>query len=193
MKILIAEDDRVARLLLNVTLKKLGYEVVEAEDGEQAWQIFHQQTIRMLISDWMMPKINGLRLSYGIRELKRPYYTYIILLTSLDGKQNYLQGMEAGVDDFIVKPFDVETLHTRLRVARRVLDLQAEVKELRGMLPTCFYCRRVRDDRNRWIPMEEYIASRSGATFSHGVCPDCYVKHIQPLKDQNNRDELNQP
>jgi signal transduction histidine kinase len=130
MKILIAEDDATSRDILAHVLRQLGHEVVEAADGEEAWAVFQREHVPLLISDWMMPGLDGLQLCRRIRAEQRPKYTYIILLTVLGGKQNYLDAMEAGTDDFISKPFDVDQLHTRLRVAERILGLQRELQEI---------------------------------------------------------------
>ena len=134
MKILIAEDDTVSRLLLNATLKKLGHEVLAMENGRDAWSAWQEEHFPLLISDWMMPHVDGLELCRLIRAKGRTEYTYIILLTALGGKGSYLAGMEAGADDFITKPFDEEQLSARLRVAKRILDLQAALLESQGAL-----------------------------------------------------------
>jgi signal transduction histidine kinase len=130
MKILVAEDDATSRIILTHVLAQLGHEVVATADGEEAWAVFRQAHVPLLISDWMMPGMDGLELCRRIRAESRSRYTYIILLTVLGGKQNYLEAMEAGTDDFISKPFDVDQLHARLRVAERILGLQTELREL---------------------------------------------------------------
>ena len=107
MKILIAEDDRVSRIVLTELLTKNGHEVIAVENGQLAWDLFSSHPVPMLISDWMMPVMDGLELCRRIRAEKRASYTYVILLTALSGKANYLEGMQAGADDFVVKPFDV--------------------------------------------------------------------------------------
>ncbi|MGZ6222648.1 MAG: response regulator [Syntrophales bacterium] len=180
MKILISEDDSVSRLLLSATLKKLGHEVVETSNGKEAWEIFQKEYFPVLISDWMMPEMDGLELLQMIRAEKREKYTYILLLTALEGKESYLEGMKVGADDFITKPFDEEQLAARLIVAERILSLQTEVKQLQRLLPICSYCKKIRDDKNYWEQVEKYIGQRTGTVFSHGVCPDCYEKFIKP-------------
>jgi phosphoserine phosphatase RsbU/P len=184
MKILIAEDDRVSRILLSEVLANLGHEVIAVEDGQKAWEAYSSQPVPLLISDWMMPSMNGLELSRKIRAEKRASYTYIILLTARSGKANYLEGMEAGADDFMVKPFDPDELQARLKAAGRVLALQQEVRQLRGLLPICSYCKKIRDDRDVWTQMEVYVSERSEALFSHGLCPDCYDKELKPQLDE---------
>lgn len=180
MKILTADDDESARKILTKALKALGHEVVETRDGHEAWMEYRLHHFNLVISDWMMPKMNGIELTRSIRQEERAKYTYVIMLTSLEGKGRYLEGMEAGADDFINKPFDKDTLAARLRVAERILNLQAEVTQLEGLLPICSYCKKIKDDENTWQQMESYISKRTEANFSHGICPDCYEKHMVP-------------
>lgn len=180
MKILTADDDSISRKILTATLRLFGHEVVETRDGAEAWAQFRLYYYPLVISDWMMPNVDGIELCRRIRSEQRPKYTYVILLTSLEGKDKYLEGMDAGADDFISKPFDRETLAARIRVAERILALQAEVKQLEGLLPICAYCKKIKDDENQWQHMESYISRRTEANFSHGICPECYQKHMVP-------------
>ena len=126
MKVLIAEDDRDSRELLSWILEKLGYQVVCTENGREAWDAFRRGKFRLVISDLLMPDVDGLELCRRIRASKPPKYTYIILLTALIGKKQYLEGMEAGADDFMTKPFDADELKARLGVAGRILALQED-------------------------------------------------------------------
>ncbi len=128
MKILIAEDDMTSRLVLGATLKKLGHEVTATSDGRQAWDALHKEHFPLLISDWMMPDMDGLELCRLIRAEHHSQYTYIVLLTALGGKASYLDGMDAGADDFITKPFDEDQLVARLRVADRILALHEKLR-----------------------------------------------------------------
>jgi diguanylate cyclase (GGDEF)-like protein len=123
MKILIAEDDTTSRLLFSATLRKLGHTGTAVEDGREAWKAWQQGEYPLLISDWMMPNIDGLQLCRMIRGEPGLQYTYVILLTALNSKGSYLEGMDAGADDFITKPLDEEQLAARLRVAERILAL----------------------------------------------------------------------
>ena len=180
MKILIADDESVSRLRVRRFLLKLGHEVVEACDSKQAWEQFQRQQIPLLIVDWMMPNVDGLELCRMVRMEHRMRYTYIIMLTALGGKGSFLEGIRAGADDFITKPFDTEELQARLGVAERILNLQAEVKQLQGLLPICTYCKRINDDENGWVQIESYVAKRTDASFTHGICADCYTAHVRP-------------
>ena len=129
MKVLIAEDDRDLRELLGWLLQKLGYQVVAAANGKEAWDAFRKGRFRLVLSDVLMPEIDGLELCRRIRTHKQPKYTYIIIITALIGKKDYLEGMEAGADDFVTKPFDPNELKARLRVAERIIALQEQAAE----------------------------------------------------------------
>lgn len=179
MQILVAEDDAVTREVLKRLLVATGHEVTEAVDGAQAWQVLQSLRIPVVISDWQMPGLEGVELCRKIRG--RPgEYTYFIMLTARAGRPEYLEAMDAGVDDFLTKPLDAVELQCRLRVAERILGLRREVRQLEGLLPICSYCKRIRDDGNQWASLEGYIEKRSHAEFSHGICPDCYRKHVEP-------------
>jgi len=184
MKILIADDDVVSQMILSEQLEELGHSVSIASDGREAWGLFRSTAPQLVITDWMMPEIDGLELSRMIRAENREYYTYIIFLTILQGKGSYLEAMDAGADDFISKPFDGEQLAARLHVAERILGLQREIKQLQGLLPICSYCKRIREEDMTWLPIEKYITQRTDTLFSHGVCPDCYEKHLKPELDE---------
>lgn len=183
MKILIAEDDAVSRIVLETQLRRLGHDVVALSDGESAWQTFLQERPRLVVTDWMMPIIDGLEFSRRIRGAALDHYTYIIMLTTLIGKKSFLEGMDAGVDDFLNKPVELDSLTARLRVAERIIALQTEVQQLEGLLPICGYCKKIRDERNTWESIEGYISKRTEATFTHGVCPQCYETVVKPEWD----------
>ena len=174
MRILIAEDDHTSRLILKKTLVKLGYDVGAAADGSEAWDAFQRERYQVVITDWMMPGMDGLDLCRRIRADGRwDRYTYLIILTMLGGRQCYLEGMNAGADDFMTKPFDADELVTRLRVAERILDLEAGVAFLESLLPTCAGCRRVRTGTGQWQRLERYPLESPPATTPPEHCPDC--------------------
>jgi len=183
MHVLIAEDDAVTRLTLSAALKRMGHEVTVAADGAEAWSDLQLLHAPVVISDWQMPEMDGPDLCRRIRGRKDDRYTYFILVTATGGKQRYLEGMEAGADDFITKPVDLEELRARLTVAERILGLRQHVQQLEGLLPICQYCKRIRDGTEQWQPIERYVEKRSEAQFSHGICPDCYKKHVEPQID----------
>ncbi len=180
MHILIADDDATSLMILRATLAKAGHTVTAARDGAQAIEAYKRQYFPLVISDWLMPGTDGLGVCRFVRSAATEKYTYVILLTGLGGKANYLEAMDAGADDFITKPFDEDLLIARIQVAERVVTLQSQVKQLAGLLPICCYCKKIRDDKDYWGQVEEYIADHTDAKFSHGICPDCYRVHMVP-------------
>ncbi len=172
MKVLIAEDDAVSSYVLAARVRKMGHEVLTAAEGAAAWEIYQREHPRLVITDWMMPGMDGLELCRRIRSVQGTY-TFVILLTALSGKEKYFEGMEAGADDFVTKPLDPDGLQARLRVAERVVSLQHDVNQLEGLLPICSYCKRIRDAGNEWHPLESYVGEKTETTFEQTLCPDC--------------------
>ena len=195
MRILIAEDDPVSRRLLEVFLTNTGYEVTSSRDGQEAWALIQAaHSPSLLIADWMMPGLSGIELCRQIRQQPELKRVYIILLTSLSGKDRIIEGLEAGANDYVTKPFHQAELKARIEVGLRMVELQTEltqrvqelqaalasVKQLHGLLPICSYCKKVRDDQNYWQQVEGYISHHTEVRFSHGVCPDCHENIVKP-------------
>lgn len=134
MEILVAEDDFVARGFLEKLLKSLGHECVLAEDGLKAWEVIQKGKARMVITDWAMPEMDGLELCQKVREAQLPHYVFMILLTSKDRKEDAIAGFEAGVDDYIVKPFNPDELRARIRAGERIIELEDEYKRAQAQL-----------------------------------------------------------
>lgn len=135
VQILIADDSLVSRHLLDATLRKWGYEVVVACDGAEAWDILQRDNAPPLaILDWMMPGMTGPEVCNLVRQQAREPYTYILLLTSKSLKEDLIEGMESGADDYIIKPFDQHELKVRLRAGTRLVDLQAQLLSAREAL-----------------------------------------------------------
>ena len=178
MKVLIADDDASALLLLKQLLVKLGHEPLLAADGARAWDLYTREPVRVVISDWVMPGLDGLSLCRKVRSQPGADYTYFIVLTAtMVTRQDYHDAMAAGADDFMLKPPDPQMLRIRLAVAERIVTLTKRVKQLEGIIPICSYCKRVRRDDNVYEQMEAYIQENSKAVFSHGICEDCMKKH----------------
>ena len=127
-KVLVAEDDPMFRKILQSWLQSWGHQVTLAEDGNQAWNILqHASTPDLLILDWVMPGIDGLELCRRIRAQQRDLYQYILIVTARDDRQSVVQGLEAGADDYLTKPFDKAEMRARLNVGTRILRLQEDL------------------------------------------------------------------
>lgn len=129
MKILVAEDERATRARIAACLRDSGHEVIEAADGKEAWKAIQAQDIPMVISDWLMPKMDGETLIRKIRARRRGAYVFVILLTSRSEKEDVVAGMDSGADDFMTKPFDTEELQARVRAGIRVVRLEQALAE----------------------------------------------------------------
>jgi two-component system cell cycle response regulator len=128
MRILIAEDNRFFRRLLEVSLKQWGHDVVQCEDGKQAWDILNGESPpRLAVLDWEMPKKHGVEICRDLRELKERPYVYVILLTAKNRQDDLVEGLESGADDYITKPFDPVELKVRLRAGTRIVQLQDDL------------------------------------------------------------------
>jgi CheY-like chemotaxis protein len=195
MKVLIADDDRITRRMLEAALGEWGYDTVACPDGLAAWEALRAADApKFAILDWEMPGLDGLTVCRHARALPTRRPPYLLLLTVRDSRPDVVAGLEGGADDYMTKPFDHAELHARLQTGLRILRLQEElaaelersqaalalVKQLQGLLPVCGYCKKIRDERDAWRRMEDYIAAHSEARFSHGVCPDCWVRHVGP-------------
>jgi sigma-B regulation protein RsbU (phosphoserine phosphatase) len=202
MEVLVVDDDAVSRRVVAAILRKNGYTVRLAHDGEAAWAMLQEKGAPALaVMDWMMPGLDGPEICRRLRAIDTPTPTYVILLTSRDASADVVEGLRAGADDYVTKPPNEDELVARVNVGARVVGLQqtladrvrrleealANVKQLQRLLPICSYCKRIRDDQNYWQQVESYITVHSGVQFSHGFCPDCYDKYVKPQLDELDR------
>lgn len=136
MRTLIVDDDEAYLELLRMILKRQGHVVYEASDGLQAWNLLQNDPIPFVITDWMLPEIDGVELIRRIRTANFPNYTYLILLTAKKTPNDIVNGLEAGADDYLTKPFDVSELRARIGIGERILDLEMRLRELLHQLAT---------------------------------------------------------
>ena len=201
MKILIAEDDEISRRILQVTLKTAGHEVIATENGAAAWAILEKNdSPNLAVLDWMMPEMDGLEVCRRARQQPTVTPVYIILLTAKAQKSDVVQGLEAGANDYILKPFNRDELRARVRVGETVVSLRqnlaarveelenalAQVNLLQGILPICSYCKDIRNDQNHWQQLDVYISEHSEAQFSHSICPTCYESVVKTQLEGRN-------
>ena len=195
MKILIAEDNLTHQLMLKSVFAELGYDPVVTGDGCTACEIMlRPDAPKLAIIDWMMPGMQGVEVCRKIREAKFNEPAYLIILTARNAPEDIVKGLKAGANDYIVKPYNAEELQVRIGVGRKVVELQAllagrikqlqdalaQIKTLQGILPICMYCKKIRDDKQYWQQVESYVSTHTEAQFSHGICPDCYKKYVEP-------------
>jgi len=198
MKILIAEDDPVSNEMLVILLKQWGYQVVATRNGTEACQaLCGSDAPPLAILDWQMPELDGVEVCRRVRLRAELKHVYLLILTSMSRPDEIVAGLEAGANDYIVKPFKAPELRARLSVGARMVELHlelgervkeleralSEVKQLRGILPICAYWKKIRDDKNYWEQVEDYFVRHTDAKFSHSFCPDCYEKIIKPQLD----------
>ena len=145
----------------------------------------------LVLLDWMMPGIDGVELCRKLRKRKALQPAYVIIVTTRDNKQDLVEGLAAGANDYIGKPFDNDELRARIEVGQRVLELEEKlarrvreledalehVKTLQGILPICIHCHKIRNDKECWERIEKYIMEHTDAEFTHGLCPECARKH----------------
>ena len=195
MRILIAEDDCTSRTMLSAILEKQGYEVIEAVNGIAALEALQQpEAPRLAILDWLMPEMDGLEVIRRIRARQTANTPYLIMLTSMGAKNDIIKGLDAGANDYLTKPFDPDELYARIEVGRRMVELQDElieshallankvdelslaleqIKTLRGIVPICSNCKKIRNDKGFWQQVEVYVRNHTEAEFTHGICPEC--------------------
>ena len=192
MRILIAEDDLTSRAVLEGVLKKIGHDITAVTNGVDAWDLMQRRDAPLLtILDWMMPGLDGLEVARRARSLQSERHSYIIMLTTKSAKSDIATALKAGADDYLVKPFNADELRARIEVGRRTIELQdsliaraeelrsalEQIKTLRGIVPMCDTCKKIRDDQGYWKQVEVYVQERTGAFFSHGICPECMDRY----------------
>ena len=134
MKVLIVDDDEVSRLVLKKNLIKENYTPICAENGIQALDILKNENIRIVMTDWMMPEMDGLTLCKEIRKLFIKKYIFIIFITAKDHTRDIVEALEAGADDFVIKPFDAPEVMARLRAGNRIIRLEDDQNKIGAQL-----------------------------------------------------------
>ena len=203
VKVLVVEDDPFFQRVLQKRLAIEGYQVAAAADGREGMKAIVTFEPDLVISDWMMPEVDGLELCQSVKTGLREAAPYFILLTAKGEINDRLLGLETGADDYLVKPCDQGELMARVRAGLRIVlltqDLRRAVDELRlaqaelesnrpqvnrlpDMLPICTFCKKVRVEAEAWQEIDQYLASRNQANFSHGICPSCRTTHYPSRK-----------
>jgi DNA-binding response OmpR family regulator len=198
IKILIVEDDPFFQRVLQKRVASEGYQVSIAGDGREGMKSIVTFEPDLVISDWMMPEVDGLELCQSVKTGLKEAAPYFILLTAKGEISNKLLGLETGADDYLVKPCDPGELMARVRSGLRIVLLNQALRTAVGQLQMtnaelvsardamkrqsellclCSVCRKVRDGEDTWRPLDEYLKARGRMEFSHGLCPTCKAAH----------------
>ncbi len=199
LRILAAAADPTALRLTTYLLVTWGFEVVTAADGEKALAEIYRGGVNIVLLDWKMPQFEGIEIVRRVRENPPPGgYLYIIMVTAKNTIEDIVTGLDAGADDYLKKPCSDDELRSRIRVGERVVHLERKlaaraaelqealvnVKQLKGLVPICMYCKKIRNDRDYWQQMEAFIHEHTDANFTHSICPDCRDTIVKPMLDQ---------
>ncbi len=195
IKILVVEDDYLVGEEIVRTLRTMGYrDIIEAANGFEAVGMAFSLKPDLILMDIKMPEIDGLE---AAREIQESCPTPVVILTAYETQELIDKASEVGVGAYLTKPPSADELARAIAVAMarhkdlmelRLLNRElekklAEVKQLKGILPICASCKKVRDDKGYWNQIEQYIKDHSEADFSHGICPDCTQKMYPELSD----------
>lgn len=184
--ILIVEDSPTNIQVLGRVLKNEGYELAIATDGKEGLQVAMNIQPDLILLDIMMPVMDGIESCKRLKKYEQTKDIPIIFLTARGNADDIIAGFKIGAVDYITKPFNSHellarvnthiTLQQTIKKLRRALD---EVKTLKGLLPICAKCKKVRDDEGYWQSVEKYISQKTEAKFTHSICPDC-LKDLYP-------------
>jgi len=197
MRILIAEDDSLTLALLTELVRKWDYETISVNNGDNAWEILRKDNEPMIVlADWQIPGLHGDDLCKLARTRLTTKPLHIVLTTATQlTVESKVRALAAGADDYLLKPYEPRELLARLHVGERALGLQVEllkrvgeleaalsqVKQLQGLLPICSDCKRIRDREDHWQTVENYLAARTEAKFTHALCPNCAEERTKEL------------
>ena len=208
-KILIVDDQEADVLLLERLLRDAGYvSITSTRDPLEVCELHLKNRYDLILLDLQMPGMDGFQVMESLKEIETDGYLPVLVITAQPDHK--LRALKAGAKDFVSKPFDLaevlirvynmlevrllyletKKLFDQVEAANRELtQALSEVKVLRGILPICAYCKKIRDDKDYWQSVEKYISSRTDAQFSHGFCPECFEKHVKPQLDALERPE----
>jgi CheY-like chemotaxis protein len=209
MKILVTDDDPQLVLLTSSVLTRAGYEVLEARTGKEGLEMVHAHHPDLVLLDVMLPDMKGSEVCRRIKADPGLPGTFVILLSGVEVSSEFqAKGLNIGADGYIVKPISNKELVARVQAMERIKRAEdalrekekeqeklisklqaalAEIKTLKGFIPICASCKKIRDDEGYWNQVEAYISKRTDAVFSHGICPDCaevYKAEIREMRNQ---------
>jgi DNA-binding response OmpR family regulator len=170
-------DDNITNLrLIESILKKEGYEVTLLQSGKAALDYLNEHKPDLILLDIMMPEMSGLEVCEKIVENKLTTRIPILFLTARSDRDTMLKGLQKGGVDYITKPINRQELLARVNTHLRLKKAHDEINKLKGLLPICSYCKKIRTEDGYWKEVEQYVSERSETEFSHGICQDCAKK-----------------
>jgi DNA-binding response OmpR family regulator len=177
MRLLVAEDDPVIALLEQYLLEQHGFEPVVVANGEEALRQFAASYFPIVITDLNMPVMNGLELIPRLRAMAGDRYPYIIVVTAQPAREHVPRVLAAGADDFLCKPLDGLEFATRLSLARRIAELQQQLRPVKRLVPLCSYCHSLQVGPGQWVALDDFAGTDTAVHFSRGCCPACADQH----------------
>ena len=174
--ILIVDDNPQNIQVLGSILEKNGYETAVAMSGKQALIFLTEENPELILLDIMMPEMDGYEVCREIKKSKTTKYIPVIFLSAKMETEDLLTGFKAGAVDYVTKPFNPPELLARIKTHIELKRSREEIKTLRGFLPICANCKKIRDEKGRWHQVESYIRDHSEVEFSHAICPECAKK-----------------
>jgi diguanylate cyclase (GGDEF)-like protein len=193
--ILVAEDDPVARKILEKTLSKEGHEVVSVENGRKAFELFKQRFFPIILTDWMMPEMDGIELCRAVRNHRTSGYVFVIILTSKDSKDDIVTGLNSGADDYVHKPFNPPELKARIKTCLRILELERSLKEANENIRILSITDPLTKSYNRGyisecLPKEIQRAIRYGHALSLILCDIDHFKKVNDTYGHQSGDQV---
>jgi DNA-binding response OmpR family regulator len=182
--ILMVDDIPENLRLLGALLEQEGYATAFAINGTEALKFVATEKPDLILLDIMMPGDDGYRVCARLKERQDTRMIPIIFVTARSESPDIVRGFEAGGVDYVVKPFRTAELLARVKTHLELKRAREEIKTLRGLLPTCAWCRRIRNELGEWESIEKYVQEHSEADFSHGMCPDCLEEKFPALADR---------
>jgi response regulator RpfG family c-di-GMP phosphodiesterase len=205
IKLLVTDDDPDVLLLTSSVLTRAGYEVLEARTAKECLEMMHTHHPDLVLLDVMLPDMKGSTVCRHIKADPELQDTFVILVSGVQVSSEYqAKGLNIGADGYIVKPVSNKELVARVQAMERIKKAEdalrekekqqekliaklqealAEIKTLKGFIPICASCKKIRDDEGYWNQLEAYISKHTDAVFSHGICPDCAEKFRSEIRD----------
>lgn len=197
-QVLIVDDTPTNIQLAGSILQQENYEIAFAQNGKIALELLESHNFDLILLDIMMPEMNGFEVCKRLKASEKTKDIPVIFLSAKKEREDVIEGLKIGAVDYVTKPFNSEELIVRTRThleLKRARDNQkrlihklqkalAEIRQLSGLLPICSHCKNIRDDIGKWVQIDEYIASKTEAEFTHSICPHCLKKHYPQIADK---------